>query len=186
MTDTELKYGGMSSEAVRANTGKGWEEWLTTLDGENAATLTHKKIAELLSTKYAVPGWWSQMVTVGYEQARGKREVHQKADGYSASVSKTLSAPISALYAACTDETLRAKWIGNKTYTITTATPNKSVRIAWGKGGATRVAFGLYAKGDTKSQLAIQHEKLGSSAEVMQMKTYWGKALEKLASLVEK
>lgn len=186
MANTELKYGGMSSEAVRAKTGKGWEEWMTTLDGENASTLPHKKIAELLSTKYAVPPWWCQMVTVGYEQARGKREVHQKADGYSASVSKTLSATPTVLFHACTDETLRAKWIGRKTYTITTAVPNKSVRIAWGKGGATRVAFGFYAKGKTKCQLTIQHEKLGSSDEVMQMKTFWSKALDKLATLVEK
>lgn len=186
MANTELKYGGISGDAVRAKTGKDWAEWLDVLDKEDASALPHKEIADLLYTKYGVPAWWCQMVTVGYEQARGLRAVHQKSDGFSASASKTIHAPISALSNAVTDETLRAKWMGKKTYTITKATPNKSVRMTWGKGGATRVSFGLYPKGKTKSQIAIQHEKLGSADEVAQMKTYWGKALDKLASLVEK
>lgn len=186
MPKTQEKFGNISSDSVRAKTGKDWSEWFTLLDGDNAAALPHKQIAELLSTKYEVPAWWCQMVTVGYEQARGLRVIHQKADGFSAGASKTLSAPLSALYAACTDETLRPKWIGSKTYAITKATPNKSVRIAWGKGGATRVDFGLYAKGKTKSQLTIQHAKLGSADEVAQMKIYWGKALDKLKLLLEK
>ena len=45
----------------------------------------------------------------------GFRAVHQKVDGYSASVSRTMNAPLSALYDACADETKRVKWIGRKT-----------------------------------------------------------------------
>lgn len=186
MPNTPETLGGISSDAVRAKTGKDWAEWLAALDAENAQTLKHKQIAELLSTKYAVPLWWCQMVTVGYEQARGLRAVHQKTDGYSASASKTFNAPLAALYHAFADETLRGKWLGRKQYTITKATPNKSVRIAWGKAGATRVGINLYAKGKTKSQIALEHEKLGSADEVAQMKTYWKGAFEKLGALIEK
>lgn len=186
MANSQESYGGISSDAVFAKTGKTWSEWLQTLDAENAQTLKHKQIAALLSTKYSVPPWWCQMVTVGYEQARGLRAVHQKTDGYSASASKTLNAPLSALYHAFEDEALRAKWIGRKQYTITKMTPNKSVRIAWGKAGATRVGINLYAKGKTKSQVALEHEKLGSADEVAQMKKFWSTAFDKLAALIEK
>lgn len=58
-----------SSAAVKIKTGKGWNEWLAILDREQAARLGHTAIAELLNRKYGVPGWWSQTVTVGYEQA---------------------------------------------------------------------------------------------------------------------
>lgn len=185
MPKTETKYGGVGNDAVRAKTGKDWDEWLKALDAENATKLTHKQIAQLLSDKYKVPAWWSQMVTVGYEQARGLRAVHQKADGYSASASKTLNAPLSALYAACADETTRAKWMGRKRYSVSKATPNKSLRLGWGKDDATRVDLNLYAKGTTKSQIAIEHSKLADADEVAKMKTYWKGTLDKLAKLIE-
>lgn len=185
MPKTEHKYGGVSSDAVRAKTGKTWDEWLKVLDTEKAHKLPHKQIAQLLSTKYHVPDWWSQMVTVGYEQARGLRAVHQKADGYSANASKTFNAPLRELYAACADETTRAKWLGKKKYVVSKATPNKSLRIAWGKDDVTRVDFNLYAKGETKSMIQIEHSKLTTAADVGKMKTYWTRALEKLANIIE-
>src|SRR5436190_23296914 len=98
MPKSQEKYGGISSEAVRARTCKAWEEWIALLDAENAQTLPHKEIAALLSDQYGVLPWWCQMVTVGYEQARGLRAVHQSVDGYSASASKTINAPLSVLY----------------------------------------------------------------------------------------
>lgn len=185
MSATPHKPGGISSQAVLAKTGKTWDEWLAILDAEKAQALPHKQIAALLSEKYGVPAWWCQMLTVGYEQARGLRAVHQTARGYTAGVSRTFNAPLAALYHACADETLRSRWLGRKHYTVTQATPTKSVRIAWGKGGATRVDFGLYAKGKNKSQIAIQHEKLGSADEVAQMKTFWSGALDKLAKVLQ-
>jgi uncharacterized protein YndB with AHSA1/START domain len=185
MPASEAKYGGISSDAVRAKTGKGWDEWLRVLDKEKATTLSHKDIARMLYEKYNVPDWWCQMVTVGYEQARGMRAVHQKSDGFSASASKTVNAPVSKLFQASTDEAMRAKWMGKKKYEITKATPNKSVRIGWGKNNASKVDFYLTAKGKDKSQVAIQHSKLADAKAVESSKAYWRGALEKLAKLVE-
>jgi uncharacterized protein YndB with AHSA1/START domain len=186
MPNNQDKFGGISSDAVSAKTGKGWNEWLEILDAEQAQTLPHKQIAQLLYDKYNVPAWWCQMVTVGYEQARGLRAVHQKADGFSASASKTLNAPLSALYQACADEATRAKWMGRKRHTVNKATPNKSLRLVWGKDGANRVDFNLYAKGASKSQIAIEHTKLADATEAETMKTYWRGSLDKLAKLIEK
>ena len=40
--------------------------------------MPHKEIARLLFEKgYIENGWWGQMVTVGYEYARGRRIVGQ-------------------------------------------------------------------------------------------------------------
>ncbi len=185
MAQSDIKYGGVSSQAVHAKTGKGWDEWLVVLDAEKATGLTHKEIAHLLATKYKVPPWWSQMVTVGYEQARGMRAVHEKLDGYSASASKIVNASVGRLFDACNDESLRAKWMGRKTYEVTKATRTKSVRIAWGKDGATRVDFYLTAKGKDKSQIAVQHSKLKNAQAVESAKTYWHNALNKLAALLD-
>jgi len=58
--------------------------------------LPHKESAAILHEKHAVPGWWAQSITVGYEQARGLRQVNQQASGFTANVSRTLPAAAAA------------------------------------------------------------------------------------------
>src|SRR5687767_676392 len=58
---------GMSDAAIKAKTGCTWEKWVKSLDYHGAADMAHRDIAELVSKKYKVPGWWTQTVTVGYE-----------------------------------------------------------------------------------------------------------------------
>jgi hypothetical protein len=177
------KIAGMSSGALRAKTGKGWGEWLAILDGEGAADMSHKDIAAMLHEKYGVPAWWAQSVTVGYEQARGRREKHQAPGGYQASASKTLSVPLATLYRAWAEEAVRSRWMPEPIQ-VTKATENKSLRAA-SSDGRTRISAGFYAKGDAKSQVALQHEKLASADEVVQSKAYWGDALDRLKAMLE-
>jgi uncharacterized protein YndB with AHSA1/START domain len=144
--------------------------------------MSHAAIARHLSETYGCPDWWSQMVTVGYEQAKGLRVAHQTASGFSASASKTIAVPVAKLYKAWTDVKLRDKWlIGTKKMVIRKATPNKSIRINW-TDGKTSVEVMFYPKGVAKSQVAVQHSKLDSAKAVEIMKKCWKGALEKLES----
>ena len=81
--DGKETYAGISADAVRAKTGKGWAEWFAVLDQAGAAKWPHKEIASFLHEQEC-GDWWSQMVAVGYEQARGLRVKHQTADGFTA------------------------------------------------------------------------------------------------------
>src|SRR4029078_3552631 len=98
--DTQEYIPGMTDAAVRAKTGKDWAGWFGALDTAGAATLRHQQIARLLQEKHGVPGWWSQMVTVEYELARGLRVRHQTATGFSVSASNTIRTQLSTLYRA--------------------------------------------------------------------------------------
>ena len=71
------------------------------------------------------------MLTVGYEQARGLREVHEKTDGFSANKSRTFPFAVEELYAAWADEERRVEWIGSSRHVLRTATAPKSMRISW-------------------------------------------------------
>src|SRR3712207_9399279 len=62
------------------------------LDERNATFWRHADIAAWLARDQGVEPWWSQNLTVRYEQERGMRAPGQMADGtYSASVSRTLA-----------------------------------------------------------------------------------------------
>jgi hypothetical protein len=175
-------HAGIGSEAVRAKTGKGWAAWFAVLDKAGAAKWPHKEIAKYLNT-LGCGAWWSQMVTVGYEQARGLRVKHQTADGFSASASKTMAAPIAKLYTAWTDPKSRARWLADGELTVRKRTVNRSLRVTWGDCSHVDVMF--YARGPAKSQVTIEQRRLSSVKDVARVKKLWSKALEKLKQMLE-
>jgi hypothetical protein len=179
-----LRLAGVGSEAVMRATGRAWDEWLTVLDRAGAKALPHKDIALLLSRKFGVPDWWSQMVTVGYEQARGLRAVYQKADGFAASASRTVGIPLDGLFAAWHDPKMRARWLLDAPVEVRRSTDGKSMRMTWTKGGSS-VDVSFVSKGAGKSQVQVQHAQLPSPASVTRQKAFWGEALGRLKSLLE-
>ena len=83
---------GVGDEAVREATGHDRAEWFALLDEAGAATWKHRDIATWLVAEHHVDPWWSQNVTVAYEQARGIRQPGQRQDGsFEASVSRTVA-----------------------------------------------------------------------------------------------
>lgn len=171
---------GVSDAAVHSRTGRTWRQWCTVLDQHGAQQLPHKEIAKLLHEKYGLTAWWAQSVTVGYEQARGLREKYQRCGGdFQASKSRTYDVPVTRLFDALTKPAHRRHWLDDPGCTITTSTRPKSVRIAW-VDGRTRVDVNLYARGNGRGAIQLQHEKLADAAEVAAKKKYWERQFTQL------
>ena len=186
----------VSDDAVRRRTGRGWDEWFALLDAWGAAERTHTEIAAWVNETHGVEGWWAQNVTVGYERARGRRALGQLVDGFSASASKTIAVPVERLYQAVADPKLRARWLPGAPLAVTSASPTKAVHWRWeddavaapsarGTQRTSRVDVGFTAKGDSKSQVALQHSRLRDADAAAQMKTYWRDRLTALQQLLE-
>jgi uncharacterized protein YndB with AHSA1/START domain len=172
----------MSDEAVKAKTGRAWDQWFKRLDKDGAQCMVHTAIAELLSEKHGVGDWWAQMVAVEYERARGLRAVNQKSDGFSVSVSRTITASTAVLFDATHDGVKRRRWFPKGRFTITSATPRKSVRIKSDDG--TRVEIAFYEKLGGKAQVTIQHNKLSNAAAVESARAQWKTALDNLRNVI--
>src|SRR5258708_2259493 len=173
----------MQDEAVRGKTGRNcktgrnWKGWFALLDKAGAAELQHREIADLLRTQHSLASWWSQMVTVEYERARGLRARHETAEGYSVAVSKTLSAGLSDLYEASANAATRGKWFPRR-FEPSSKTRNKYVRGPWKRN--SRLAIGFYPKGNRKAQISLQVSGLASRSEVERERTAWKAALARL------
>lgn len=177
---------GISDEAVRARTGCDWKRWFFYLDRRGAKKLDHKGIVKLVGeapAKKRVSGWWQQMVTVAYEQARGLRKKHQKPDGYQVSASRTFAVPAGRAFAAFTNIRLRRRWLGG-TLLVSRATRNRSVRGAWADGG--RIDVNFYSRGNGRTQVALQHSKLASASAAARQKGYWKSQFDRLGKLLAK
>ena len=170
---------GTSDATIKAKTGCTWERWVRALDYHGAKELPHRDIAALVSNKYKIDGWWSQTVTVGYERIKGLRARGQRRDGtYEASKSRTYDVPVTTLFEAWADASVRRRWLDVENVKVRTATAPKSMRIGWSDGSI--IAIGFQAKGKSKSSVAVQHTKLPDRETADRLKQYWSDRLNVL------
>jgi hypothetical protein len=180
-TQTEHASGIPGDEAVQKATGRSWDQWFEALDAAGAGDLDHRGIVER-TVDLGGGDWWAQMISVAYEQARGKRVLHQKADGFAVSASRTLGVPVERVYEALVDDERRREWLA-EAVTITRSTAGKSVRLRWADG--SRVSVNLYPKSGPRTQVTVQHERLADTEQAGLMKRRWAEALDSLRALFE-
>lgn len=174
---------GVSDDAVLRGTGAGWDEWLARLDAWGAASRTHAEIARYVQETYPINGWWAQSVTVGYERARGLRAVHERPDGFSVSVSKTMAVPVHRLYAAFVDDAVRSRWLEGIDLRPRTSTPHTTARFDLLPGDA-RVVVGFAARGPEKATVTVQVQRLADAGEVEHWRGIWKDQLARLADWI--
>jgi hypothetical protein len=88
------------------------------------------------------------------------------------------------LFDAFVDEATRARWLTDGELRERTATKPRSARFDWG-AGETRVNVTFEAKGEAKSMVALEHERLGDAEQAAEMKAWWRERLSALKSQLE-
>ena len=106
-----------------------------------------------------------------YERARGLRARHEKTDGFSVSVSKTVATTLGTLYETTSNATKRKKWFPKGVFESSSQTKDKYLRGAWNK--TARLEIGFSAKGPGKAQIALQVNKLPDQSSVDAARATW-------------
>ena len=169
-------------DALRAATGKDWNEWLALLDASGAAAqgLDHQRLLEL--TMQSLPetaGWWAQMVSVGYERVRGLREKHESCNGeFQATLSKTFPVPLFAAFAAWADASIRGEWLDAPDLSFTKLNAGRNIRARWPDGSLLDIRFN--ATGPDRCQIVVDTMKLNDGEAVQQAKAFWQAQFERL------
>ncbi|WP_116449882.1 hypothetical protein [Blastococcus litoris] len=153
---------------VERATNRTWDEWLAFMDRIGAEHLDHKAIAlqvyEEIGPTLDQRGWWTQAVTVAYEQHIGRRIPGQRPDGtFQTSVSRSTSLGMRELvdrwesFAAGDEEVLAI--VGEAPRVSGTER-----RISWrakARDGSAVVVIGEPKKNGTAS-LVVQHMGLAT------------------------
>jgi len=205
MTD---KINNVTSAAVLEATGKGWDDWIRFIDRCGGGKMDHKQIVALLAGKGGIERpWWQQMVTVGYEHAKGRRKTGETADaGYQIGVQKTIPLGRTALWRLLTSDAGVAIWLGRASGLV--LEPGATFRVRGGpeveirtvrKGERLRMTLSSGTRGSTttlqltlscprnvrgRTTLRFHHEKLASKAERERMKTHWKRVADEILELV--
>jgi len=171
---------------VRRATGRDRHEWFALLDTWGAAGRRFREIAEWLTGEQGLTRWWAQKLIVEYEQERGLRPAGVRHGGtFSVTASKTVEVAVESLFAAFIDPKLRRRWLSGAKMRARTSQPGRSARFDW-EDGATRVNVGFVAKGKTKSQVWLEHERLQDTKAAERAKAHWRQRLAALKELLER
>jgi len=166
----------ISDEAVKKSTGRIWKDWFTLLNGAAAKKMEHKEIAKLLYEKYGLSGWWSQMVTVQYEQDVKGRKKHETFKGFQISKSITIPFSVNRIFNSVNIISKRKAWLNDPDFKITGSAKNKIIRGKW-IDAKSNIEFRFYPKDKSKTQLVVQQSKIRTSGEAEKMKKYWVRQL---------
>lgn len=177
-----------NTEAIAAATGRAWSDWVAALDETAGVEATHTGIAEraaaLMPDELENSEWWAQGVAVAYEQHRGRRVPGQRADGtFHASASRTVAIPAAQAMRAwrrLVEDRSSYDGVAADAPPSTSETAKRRhwrLRLADG----TRAAVSAEAVGDgERTRIAVQHERLGSPADVERWKRFWKALLAEL------
>ena len=173
-----------SDAKVLAATGKPWEAWIDTLDRWGAHDRRHPETVEFLIAQHAVPGWYAQAITNGYERVRGLRIKHQQPDGFTIYASRTIAVPLESLFDAFVNERTRAQWLTDGPMSLRSSQPDKAARFDWADG-QTRLLVSFEEKGPSKSTAHVAHERIADSAAAEAAKADWKQRLAALKAFLE-
>ena len=175
-----------SDETIRRRTGRGWDEWFDALDHWGAQERTHREIARWVAEQQGVDplAWNAQAVAGSYELIRGLRVVGEHVDGFTVTASRTVAVPVDRLYEAFVDAQVRGRWLPDAVLRQRTSQPGRSARFNW-LDGTTRVNVVFTAKDETRSHVALQHERLPDARAAQGTRDYWREHLASLKVLLE-
>lgn len=172
----------VGDDALRGATGRSWQEWLGLLDkaGAGGGSLDHQQIHDL--AMQWVPGadrWWGQMVSTGYERARGlHKKKPARAGAFKTSISKTLPVPLFAAFAAWADQTLRRGWLDAADLDFTRLNAGRNIRARWPDGSVLDIRFDSTAP--DQCEIVVDATKLADAGAAERAKAFWQEQFERL------
>lgn len=200
------KHMRVGDEAVRAATGRSWEQWFETLDAAGALRWSHKRMVAFLVARGLETPWWQQMVSSTYERVRGIKQVGETADaGFQVGVQRSLPIGVEELWELLLSTEGLGLWLGvqqlpcqrGQTYQgadgtvgeVRTFKAPQRLRLTWQPPHLERpttlqLTLACPRNTRTRTTLRFHHERLADREQRERMRTHWRAVLDTLAGVV--
>lgn len=190
----------LTNDSCLAATGKTLDDWIAYLESKpDLAAKRRDAIHDLYDQTNRGPDvWWPTTIFVEYERKHGKTKKDGLLEGYTICSTKTIAAPVEAIYAAWKDPGTVKEWYGEfksdgtdesgNQADLVRDRENKDLRYTWQTAGVphqTQADVTFQDKGKGKTLVTITHAKIQTREEADGLRNAWGHALDKLKSILE-
>jgi uncharacterized protein YndB with AHSA1/START domain len=200
----EVESPDVTDAAAKEATGRTLKQWFGELDALGGVARGRRALTNHVYEATKKDAWWSTTLVVEYERARGQRDKDGAPTGYAICATKTIAAPLRAVFGAFGDARALDRWLGPKTTlafadggalangdgnraTLTRVRKDRDLRLVWesapAPGSAVDVLFA--DKGRGKTGITLNHARIQSRRAADQARAAWGAALEGLKALLE-
>lgn len=191
----------LDDASARAATGKTMAEWLVYLDQAGGLAQGRRELVSHLYSACRLDEWWATTLVVEYEKARGAREKDGLPKGYSICSTKTVAAPLAAVFAAFGEP----RWLGaggraefrdggrfetadGDRGCFLRLRAGKNIRIGWERadlapGSQVEVLFA--DKGQGKTGITLNHTRIQERRAADALRAGWAEALAALKRQLE-
>lgn len=195
----------LTDAAASKATGKTLKAWFAELDALGGGAKGRRELVRHVYDATDKDEWWATTIAVEYERARGIHEKDGAPKGYSICSTKTITAPLSAVFAAFGDAKALDRWLGPKTslafqdggklsngdgnrLTFTRIRPDKDLRLDWDSpqlapGSKVEVLFADKGKG--KTGITLNHTRIQDRHEADLLRACWSAAFDALKGSLE-
>ncbi len=186
----------LTNQACIAATGQTVDHWIVELEAHRADFSGRREAIQWLHEPCRKHLWWPTTLWVEYESRHGILQKDGKPEGFHICSTKTISAPLTAVYAAFdlaglvpwfTPSTTPGGDAEGNSIELVRARENKDIRWKWYTAGVaepTEVEIQLSEKAG-KVGLIVNHKRIPNRAEADGLRAAWAVALNALKAQLE-
>ena len=194
----------VTNQAAKAATGKTLDQWFAELDKADGLKLGRREINNRLYAQ-KLDLWWCATIAVEYEKHHDVRKKDGLFEGYFVCATKTIAAPVAAVYKSWASGGELSKWFGaaakadvkdGGTFeskdgdrgTFLRVRENKDLRMTFetaGSSAPTQVDVQFQDKGKVKTGLLVNHTRIQTREEADGLRAAWAQALDQLKTTCE-
>lgn len=194
----------LTDEACKEATGKTISEWFEVIETGIAPDAGRRLTTHFLISDHSVDLWWATTLSVEHEKHKQAFEKDGRPKGYFICVTKTITAPVDALYTAWATTPGLETWFGNITsgamaegqeivssdgnkLSVKRVRPGKDLRFIWVRenGDESLVDVSFADKGKGKTYMLINHDRIQTREEADGLRNAWGLATAILKTVAE-
>ncbi len=194
----------ITDEGVKEATGKTWAEWFAAIDEKDGLKIGRRQITSWLYDELKIDIWWCSTINMEYENHKGVKEKDGRSKGYFICSTKTIAAPVEKVYEAWASAAALNSWFGEGNtgdvadggmltntdgdrLEFKRVRPNKDLRFTYERDDVqpTLVDVQFSDKGNGKTGLLVNHDRLQARDEADGIREAWSAALDRLKKVCE-
>ena len=161
----------ISDQELVNETGKTWNQWFSEMERKNFDQLSVLDMSNELVLKYAMDEPVARLVALRYCQHIGHCSPTTTTSVFEVSVSKTFNYPLDEVYGRATD------WFeAENRMSLQQRINHKRLNCKW-LSDNSNIDVKFLPKGQTKTKMVVQHDKLESETDVEIMRNFWKRSL---------
>jgi hypothetical protein len=154
--------------------GRTWTQWFSEMQSKGFDEISVIDMSRRLTDDYKLDEPCARIIALRFCQHIGKCEITDTASVFEVSVSKTFNYPISEVYNRATD------WLESENWAeLQERINSKRLNCKW-LSDNSMVGVKFQSKGEAKTKMVVQHERLESKTDADIMRNFWKRSISNM------